>query len=212
MWIITIIMFILRVLQLWLASANLQVTPCVISTTNPMKIFCKENMTSCEPYYRTFCQEAHGCNEEVDTLPHCHSIKTASPLGFLVISRELSQCPLEWTDITCTNVKRSVLSWKQTVILSSHLWCIYQTWWNIVLNWAPVASISQDKRVFRFPVTLVPYHARAPANILFLLPTYVRVLFNSCSWNRSSAFPGCNPLSLQERCPQSPYCLLMCPL
>lgn len=45
--------------------------------------------------------------------------------------------------------------------------------------------MSQDKRLFRFPITLGHYHVRAPANILYLLPTCVRVLFNSWGWNRA---------------------------
>lgn len=89
--------------------------------------------------------------------------------------------------------------WKRAELLSSSLWCVYQTCQNIAPNWAPVASMSQDKRLFRFPITLGHYHVRAPANILYLLPTCVRVLFNSWGWNRGSVFPGCNPLSRCRR-------------
>lgn len=120
--------------------------------------------------------------------PNCPQVSWLSPT-------ELSRCPFEkWIDITCTNFKRSFF-WKQAKLLSSSLWCVYQTLWNIVLKWGPVASVSQDKWLFRFLVTHACYHAGASANILYLLPTYVRVLFNSCGWHRGCAFPGCNPLS-----------------
>lgn len=106
----------------------------------------------------------------------------------------------KWTDITCTNFRRVFLLvcfffWRQAELFSSSLWCFYQTCWNIALNWGPVASISQAKWLFRFPVTLGHYHSRTPARILYLLPAYVGVLFISCGWNRGSVFPGCNPLS-----------------
>lgn len=104
--------------------------------------------------------------------------------------------PLWKNELTShAQTSKGLFFWKQAKLLSSSFWHVYQTCWNIALYWAPVASVSQDKQLFRFPVTLVCYHARAPANILYLLPTYVRVLFNSCGWNRGSVVPGCNLLS-----------------
>lgn len=86
-------------------------------------------------------------------------------------------------------------SCRQAELFSSSLRHFYQTCSNIALNWGLVASVSQIKWLFRFPVTLGHYHSRTPARILYLLPTYVRVLFISCGWSRGSVFPGCNPLS-----------------
>lgn len=122
--------------------------------------------------------------------PNCPQVSWLSPT-------QLSRCPLEKNELTSHAQTSKGLFffffWKQAKLLSSSLWCVYQTCWNIALNWAPVASISQDKRLFRFPITLGHYHNRAPANIVYLLPTYVKVLFNSCGWNRGSVIPGCNP-------------------
>lgn len=200
--IINVIMFtccaVNRVLYLWLTFANLQVIPCMVSNNNNKK----SQKCSAKKWWYPLCLIIQHFAEILVAVmrrliyfPTVTALKPNCPQVSWLSPTQLSCCPFEkWTDITRTNFKSFFFffSWKQAKWLSSSLWCVYQTCWNIVLNWAPVASISQDKRLFRFPVTLVHYHTVAPANIFCLLPTYIKVLFNR--WNRGSAFPGHNPL------------------
>lgn len=194
MWIITVIMFTSGEIGRCSCDWHLLIIPCMASTQKIQSQKC-----SAKKWWYPMCLVTAHIAEKLVAVtrrliyfPTVTALKPNCPWVSWLSPTQLSCCRSEKTELTShAQTSKGLFPGKRQNYYQADSG-VFTKLVGIV-HWIEVLLLLYHK--IMFPFTLVHYHARAPANILYLLPTYVRVLFNSCGWGRGSAFPGCNPLS-----------------